>query len=149
MATASTPKTRHASSSHISDYLGAGKELVPSQVPTLRAALQLALHLREGRMRIEEVDKRNYPVSELMSDVTIAVMKQWEKANPQFKPPIICHARSMERNLVEKWERAILAARNKLNKVQRKDLESKLDILLDPLFCTSHPILLCKEAGGQ
>ena len=149
MATASTPKTRHASSSHISDYLGAGKELVPSQVPTLRAALQLALHLREGRMRIEEVDKRNYPVSELMSDVTIAVMKQWEKANPQFKPPIICHARSMERNLVEKWERAILAARNKLNKVQRKDLESKLDILLDPLCCTCHPILLCKEAGCQ
>ena len=62
----STPKTRHASSSHISNYLGPGKELVPSQVPTLRAALQLALHLREGRMRMEEVDKRNYPLSALM-----------------------------------------------------------------------------------
>ena len=67
-------KTRHASSSNLSEYLGPGKKLVPSQVPTLKAALQLGL--QDERERLEEMDKRNYPVSQMMSDVTVAVLGQ-------------------------------------------------------------------------
>ena len=62
-------KTRQTSASSLSEYLGPGKEQVPSLVPTLRAALQLALHLQDVRERVDEVDKRNYPLSELMGDV--------------------------------------------------------------------------------
>ena len=45
-----------------------------------------------------------------MSDVTVAVLSQWEKANPLFKPPIICLPRSMEQRLTKEWERARKAA---------------------------------------
>lgn len=142
-------KTRRASCSSLSDYLGPGKELVPSQVPTLRAALQLALHLQSMRERREEVDKRNYPLRELISDVTTAVLKQWEMANDLFQPPITCHSRSMERRLMKEWERTRLAARNKLDTNQKAELEARLDGLLDPLHCTCKPILLCKETGCE
>ena len=100
----------------MSDYLGPGKKLVPSQVPTLRAALQLGLYLQGERGTLEDLDKRHYPVSELMSDVTVKVMGQGEKANRMFKPPIILLSRSMEQRLLKEWERVRLAARNKLGK---------------------------------
>ena len=50
-------KTRHTLASNLSEYLGPGKELVPSQVPSLRAALQLALHLQDVRERVDEIDR--------------------------------------------------------------------------------------------
>ena len=55
----------------------------------------------------------------------------------------------MEQRLVKEWERAKLAARNKLGKMQKTELEKRLDMLLDPLFCTCSPIVLCKEIGCQ
>ena len=71
------------------------------------------------------MDKRNYPLSELMRDVTVKVMGQWEKANPLFQPPIISLSRSMEQRLLKEWERAKLAARNKLGKMQKTELETR------------------------
>ena len=123
----SKAKTRQASGSSMSDYLGPGKELVPSQVPTLRAALQLGLYLQRERETLEDLDKRNYPVSELMSDVTVKVMGQWEKASPMFKPPIILLSRSMEQRLLKEWERVRLAANNKLGKTKKIELEKRLE----------------------
>ena len=73
--------------------MGVGKELVTSEVPTLRAALQLALYFQR------------------------------------------------------EWERAKLAARNKLNKVQKAELESKLGKLLDPPMCLCQPIQKCSDVG--
>ena len=145
----SKARTRHASSSTLSDFLGPGKELVPSQVSTLRAALQLGLYLQQERETQKELDKINYPLSELMRDVTVKVMGQWEIANPLFQSPIISLSRSMEQRLLKEWERAKLAARNKFGKMQKTELEKRLDMLLDPLFCTCSPIVLCKEIGCQ
>ena len=79
------PKTRHDSSWAMVDYLEVGKELIPSEVPTLRAAMQLALHLQDERWRLEDIDKKNYPVKELMRDVSNSVLAQWERANILFK----------------------------------------------------------------
>jgi hypothetical protein len=143
----SKSRTRQDSSSALSNYLGQGKELVPSQVPTLRANLQLGLHLQTMKHRMEDVDKRNYPVAELMRDVTTAALGQWEKANPLFRPPIICTTKSLERSLERDWEKAKLASRNRLSKGQKEELESRLDCLWDPLTCRCQPILPCKEAG--
>ena len=53
------------------------------------------------------------------------VMGKWEKANPLFQPPIISLSRSMEQRLLKEWERAKLAARNKLGKMQKTELETR------------------------
>jgi hypothetical protein len=141
------PKTRHDSTWALVDYLGVGKELVTSEVPTLRAALQLALFLQDERWRLEDTNKRNYPVKDLMGDVSISVLAQWEKANFLFQPPITCTTKSMERRLQKEWEKAKLAARNKLSKDQKAELEKKLDKLLDPLICICKPIQKCSDVG--
>ena len=120
----SKAKTRHASSSSLSDFLGPGKELVPSQVPTLRAALQLGLYLQGERENQEELDKRNYPLNELKKDVTLKVMGQWEKANPLFKPTIISQTRSIEKRLLKEWERSKLAAGTRVERHRRPSLKT-------------------------
>ena len=127
--------------------MGVGKELVTSEVPTLRAALQLALYFQDEKWRLDDTNKRNYPVKVLMRDVSTSVLAQWEKANFLFQPPITCTTYAMERRLEKEWERAKLAARNKLNKVQKAELESKLDTLLDPLMCICQPIQKCSDVG--
>ena len=147
MAQMSKARTRHASSSLMVEYLGAGKELLPSELPTLRSALLLGIHLQEISMMLEEKDKRNYPVKEMMVDVSSEVLAQWEKANALFKHPIICTKSSLERRLEKEWERARLVARGRAKKSQREDFESKLDKLLDPLVCSCQPIQLCRDAG--
>ena len=106
------PKTRHDSSWAMVDYLGVGKELIPSEVPTLRAAMQLALHLQDERWRLEDIDKKNYPVKELMRDVSNSVLAQWERASFLFKPPITCTSKSMVRRL-EKISRKCLKVETK------------------------------------
>ena len=143
----SKAKTRHESNSALVEYLGVGKELVPSEVPTLRAALQLALHLQDERWRIEDINKRNYPVKELMRDVIISVFAQWERANVLFKPPILCASRYMERRLENEWETAKLAARGRLKANLKAELEQRLDKLLDPLKCFCQPIQKCTDVG--
>ena len=63
-----------------------------------------------------------------------------------FKPAVICLPRSIEQRLAKEWERAKLAANNKLSKKQKAELDNRLDSLLDPLHCTCQPILLYAEA---
>ena len=50
-------KTRHSSGSKVSEYLGGGKELLPSEVQTLRSALQKAHLIQEGFMFQDEGDR--------------------------------------------------------------------------------------------
>ena len=57
--TAKVMKTRHTSGSKMSEYLGPGKELLATEVPTLRAALRKALLIQEECMLREEIDRRN------------------------------------------------------------------------------------------
>jgi hypothetical protein len=126
-------RTRHASACSLADFLGPGKELLPSELPTLRSALQLALYLQDIRMRREDLDKRNYPVAKLMRDVAQGVMTQYEKANSMFTQPVVINQKSLERKLTKQWERTGQASRGRMNKKDKGELEDKLDRLLDIL----------------
>ena len=65
------PKTRHKSSSELSKYLGGGKELLETEVPTLRAALRNALLIREER------DGGMVDMGEVMDLVVCDVIRLW------------------------------------------------------------------------
>ena len=58
-------------------YLGEEKELLPLSFPTWG---QLAIHFQDTRLRIKGKDKRKYPVSQMMMDVSKAILVQREKA---------------------------------------------------------------------
>ena len=46
-------KTRHSSGTKISDFLGGGRELLESELPTVRCAMRATLHLQEQKVLIE------------------------------------------------------------------------------------------------
>ena len=140
-------KTRNASGSKLADYLGAGQELVASEVPTLRGALRKALLVQEHFTLECEVDKRNLPVKELMTITAKSVIDQWLKANHMFKVPVIKSETTLVRQLTTAWEKCMEIARGKANKPTRDLLEGKLDRLLDITVCRC-PITLCSDTDS-
>ena len=143
----SRARTRHLSSSPLVEYLGPGKEFLPSELPTLRAALQFGIHLQDIKIREEEVKKNTYLKSELMKDMSLGVLVQWKKANHLFEPPVICTQKSLERRLEKEWDRALLVRQGRAKKSQKAELESKLDKLLDILTCHCQPTQPCSDVG--
>ena len=73
--------TRGSLTTHLSIMVGIGRELIPSRLPTNRDLLRLGIFLREQA----EKDSRNYTVSEIIRDIIPFLLKQWAKANEEFK----------------------------------------------------------------
>ena len=89
----------------MSEYLGPGKELLATEVPTLRAALRKALLIQEECMLREEIDRRNIEVGTLMDQVVPCVIAQWQRANNKFVPPVIISEKSLKKRLCESWDK--------------------------------------------
>ena len=67
-------KTRKSTVTHLSLYVGTGRELISSELPTVRDMLRFGVLLRE----ISEEDRRNYTTEQLIGDVMkgpLAVVK--------------------------------------------------------------------------
>ena len=69
----------------MNNLLGTSRDLLPSELPTLRDVLRYGLLLREQN----DDDKRNYPTANLAKDIYPAVIENWKRANDLFKPPVI------------------------------------------------------------
>ena len=93
------PKTRHESGTSLSDIVGPGKPMSKTELPTLRASMQHGIYLQEIQLLQQGVDRRNYPVSEMIKEIRQEVVACYQKANPQFKPPVIFTDKSIDRKL--------------------------------------------------
>ena len=98
------PKTRHASGTKMVEFLGSGRQMLPTELPTQRDVLRHALLLQEQNLLVKEEDRRNYPVKEIMKDVLPHLLEKWKKANAQFKPPIIVSEQTILTRLNNSWE---------------------------------------------
>ena len=78
-------RTRLTTFMHLSNLLGTGRDLLPSELPTLRDILRYGLLLREQ----SDNDTRNYSVSDLAKDIYPANLEKWKRANDLFKQPVI------------------------------------------------------------
>ena len=136
--------TRNAVSSHLSILVGKGKEFSPSELPTTRDILRLGIFYRETSF----VDRRNYSVDKLVSDIVTQLLTQWEKANAQFKFPVINHKDTLDRKIKKIWEQGVQVSLGKVKLMEKTKFISKLDKLLDILTCQC-PIKLCAELGCQ
>ena len=152
MASAGAVKTRHNSGSgSLSEYLGGGTPLLPSELPTLRAALRQGLFYKEERMLQEDSSKKgrsySYPMSELVQDMTTAVIEQFLRANKEFQPPVVVSERGIQIKLKTAWETAQkIAIKHFTKKSKIKAFEDKLDKLLDITKCRCS-IKLCHDFG--
>ena len=137
-----TTKTRNKTASHMSVYLGAGKELPPSQLPTLRDLLRYGLYLKE----VSNKDRRNYTTDNLITDIMPALLAQWGKANAQLVHPVLIAERTIHLKLKACWENAFKLSTGQGKLKDKEKLSLQLDKLFDILRCHC-PINLCVEIG--
>ena len=151
MAAPSKVRTRHKTESNLTKYLsksgeGAPKELLSTELPTLRAVLLLGIHLQEQRITLDEVDKRNYTVKELCCDLADKVLAQWVKANALFVFPVIINKKSLSTKILTDWQMAQKVSNNKGTKKEIEKFDEKLDKLYDLTKCRCQ-MITCSEFG--
>ena len=61
-------KTRRSSGGKLSEYIGSGKDFLPSELPTLRALLRKGIQLQNEKL----VNSNFYPLPELALDIAKA-----------------------------------------------------------------------------
>ena len=88
----------------MSNYVGPGKELLSSELPTVRDILRFGVLKRE----LSNQDRRNVEVDQLVETMVTAVQENWQRANDLFKPPITNDPRTpYSRRKVEKRSKAL------------------------------------------
>ena len=88
-------KTRKQTVSKLGELVGPGKELVPSDVPTLRAALQKGILIKERKLIEEESDLKDVHVGDICRELAPSILSQWLKSNPKFSPPFALFLHSL------------------------------------------------------
>ena len=137
-------KTRRQSGSRLADFIGPGKEFVPSEVPTLRAVIQQGILIKEKAMIEQGAAKVEIHTSEIVSEVVPLIVKQWQKSNAKFQPPVTIKEKSITNKVVRLWSRVEEVVWGRAKKAEKEKVEQLLDKLLDITSC-SHTILLCED----
>ena len=88
-------KTRHASGPKLGEYLGAGRDLLNSELPTIRDVLRLGIKYQEDKVYTEKKERNLYPVKGLIRDMAKGVNAMWMKANAEFVPPVIITSKGL------------------------------------------------------
>lgn len=91
------PKTRQASGTALTDIVGPGEPMPHTELPTIRAVLRHGIHLQELKLLHEDVDRRNFPVTELVKAIGEDVTAIWLRANAELKPPVTFTSKSIQR----------------------------------------------------
>lgn len=136
----SKKRTRQSSFTHLSNLIGSGRELLPSELPTLRDILRYGLLLREQ----SDEDIRNYSAASVAKDIYPEVLEKWERANSLFVTPVLNSRITILNKIQSSWEQAknISLGRGKLD--VKEAFASKLDKLFDILNCKCD-IFLCSD----
>ena len=148
MSSANKKRTRHSSSTKLSEYLGPGAELLPTEVPTLRDILRKGILIQEEKMLSEGGERKNFPINQMIEELTTSLYSQWEKSNFKFKPPVVSEIINVVRRLTKAWEKfTAISQRKETKESVVSTWESKLDILFDITICHC-PITLCEETDS-
>ena len=88
----SSTKTRNISGTNLSKYIGPGTGLILSELPTVRAVIQLGILYRESELIVKE---KKTKVRDIALYCTSEVLKQWERANVKFKHPVVIQKQAL------------------------------------------------------
>ena len=135
--------TRSSCSTKLSSFVGAGKEFLQSEVPTLRSVICRGIFIQEENLH-NNITRCNYPVQKIASELASLVLNQWKRANARFSPPVIVNKDTLTRKIKNKWNDVLLVARNRAAKTLRVKILDELDKLFDIVKC-SCTIMLCSE----
>lgn len=139
-------KTRHNSGNQkLREYVGNGKEVDRSEVPTLRAVIQQGLLIKEKWiLQSDHLSKNEISLNDIAKKLAPVILGQWFKSNAKFVPPVVLEEHSLVNKVKRLWERVEKVAQGNAKKVEMMKVEEMLDKLLDITICR-HKILLCRE----
>ena len=120
-------KTRHSSGTALKDYVGTSREMLPSELPTLRSALRQTILLQEESLT------QNTPVREFLNTTAADVIALYKRANHMFEQPVISSQKAVKERLLKEWEKCQNIARGRASQQLKDDMDDKLDCLLDIL----------------
>ena len=125
------------------DYLGKAKDLLPTEVPTLRDCLRLACLIQKKHLL--ELDKgKTKPIKDVLAEVVSRLFDQWKLSNILFVPPVTILPWSLQKKLQNAWDKISYNIGHNTKK-SAKDMvywEEVLDRLVDIVLCKC-PITLC------
>ena len=129
-------KTRHASGSKMEEYLGTAKDILQTEVPTLRDCLRLALFIQKQNF-VEQEKGKTKPINDVLGEVVSKTFVQWQLSNVLFTPPVTVTPKAVQQRLKGFWVKIsdMVWHRTTPSAKQRADLEEKLDNLLDIVHC--------------
>ena len=85
------------------DYLGKAKELLSTEVPTLRDCLRLACLIQKKHLL--ELDRgKTKPIKDVLAEVVSRVYDQWKLSNILFVPPVTILPWSLQKKLQSAWD---------------------------------------------
>ena len=138
------PQTRKGSASKMAEYLGPSKDLLVSELPTLRNILCL------GQLIMEEhsEDKTQMSVREMAKEVYSRVAAQYLRANAKFVPPVVYDENKVIEKVIKAWSDVsnILRKQKGAQRIHDK-IQSELDSLFDFLHC--HCGINCVDGDGN
>lgn len=125
-------KTRQGILTHMRTFIGSGKPLMVSELPTLRDVLRYGLFLRE--QKFESI--RSYTVIKLAQDVYPTVIHCWRNVNPLFVPPILNTRSTILKKIQKNWHLATKLSHPTQGKSSEREVFiQSLDRLFDILSC--------------
>src|SRR6218665_4185635 len=78
-------RTRWGTFTHFSSLIRTWRDLLPSELPTLRDILRYGILLREQ----SGDDAHNYPAATFARDIYLKVIENWEQASQSFVNPVV------------------------------------------------------------
>ena len=108
------PKTRKSFDSKRLDYVGSSRDLILSELPTLRSVLRLGQLIMEREESKLDENLGHLPISiqDMGKEVCARILTQYAKANVKFVPPVILD----EKSIIQK----VFVARNDVGNILRK-----------------------------
>ena len=128
-----------ASKTSITEFIGTGKGLLLTELPTYRNILRYAVLLREQSNK----NLRIFLIKDMPKQVVNCIITNWQKPNANFKTSILNSDKTIVEKIIKAWNVAFLISMNKGNKDK---FTLKLDKLFDILSCKCL-ISDCKEFG--
>ena len=148
MATNNNVKTRSATKTKLSQFVGPGKDFLISEVPTWRSVIQKGIQLRNKKWQEDGVSKNLYSVNDMCRELSELIHLQWKKANAKFVPPIIIDEKHLARRIKTKWTKVNNISLRKYSEKTKKEIAVELDVLCDITMC-KHPIYSCNSEDSN
>ena len=111
----------------LKELVGIPKNLDGSEVPTLRAALQQGMFIKEKMLFESDADTTKVKNRDVCKEVSRLILQQWQKSNAQFVPLVVITLTGLVNKLDKLWTQVEDIAWERKGSQEKGKILQKLD----------------------